>query len=159
MRDEERSGIHATTVQLNGRGIIIMGKSGAGKTELALTLIERARLRGEKAALVADDRTLLKVENDRLIASVPYAMAGGVEIRGAGLFCVPFVRSTTVDLAVILVGSEQAERYPGGGTMTFLDIALPRLLLPALSSNGDSNALSRAIEAYLFYQPWSPKTA
>lgn len=35
---------------------MLMGKSGAGKTELALTLIERATLRGEQAALVADDR-------------------------------------------------------------------------------------------------------
>lgn len=156
IRDEERSGIHATTVTLNGRGVIIMGKSGVGKTELALTLIERARLRGDEALLVADDRTLLHVENDRLIASVPDALAGGVEIRGAGLFRVPFVKSVAVDLVVVLVAREEAERYPGGGTISFLDFPLPRLLLPALSSNGDSNALSRTIEAFLFYERWSP---
>lgn len=154
--EEERSGLHATTLQLRGRGVMIMGPSGAGKTELALTLVERAVLRGEEASLVADDRTLLHVEDGRLIASVPARLAGGVEIRGAGLFRVPYVASAPLHLAVMLVAREAAERYPGGGTFGFEDIDLPRILLPALSANGDSNALSRAIEATLFFEGWSP---
>lgn len=152
--DEEKSGLHATTLQLQGRGVMIMGRSGAGKTETALTLIERARLRGEEASLVADDRTLLHVEEGRLVASVPAALAGGVEIRGAGLFAVPYVERTLLDLVVMLVAREEAERYPGGEPWRFEGVEVPRLLLPALSSNGDSNALSRAIEATLFYKPW-----
>ncbi|MCX2695332.1 MULTISPECIES: HPr kinase/phosphorylase [Ochrobactrum] len=152
--EQEKSGLHATTVQLRGRGVMLMGKSGAGKTELALTLIERATLRGEQAALVADDRTLLHVEDGRLIASVPEALAGGVEIRGAGLFTVAYVKHTPLDLVVMLVGPDEAERYPGDKKWHFEGIGLKRLLLPALSSNGDSNALSRAIEATLFSKPW-----
>lgn len=152
--EEEKSGLHATTLQLRGRGIMIMGRSGSGKTELAMTLVERAGLRGDEALLVADDRTLLHAEGDRLIASVPAALAGGVEIRGAGLFRVDFAASVPLDLVVHLVESELAERYPGGGKWEFEGISLPRLLLPALSSNGDSNALSRAIEATLFYEKW-----
>lgn len=152
--DEEKSGLHATTLQLRGHGVMIMGRSGAGKTETALTLIERARLRGEEASLVADDRTLLHVEKGRLVASVPAALAGGVEIRGAGLFAVPYVERTPLDLVVMLVAREEAERYPGGKPWRFEGVEVPRLLLPALSSNGDSNALSRAIEATLFYKPW-----
>jgi serine kinase of HPr protein (carbohydrate metabolism regulator) len=136
---------------------MIMGRSGAGKTELALTLIERASLRGEQAFLVSDDRTMLRVEDNHLIASAPAALAGGVEIRGAGLFRVPFVASATLDLVIWLVTREEAERYPGGGSWSFEAIDLPRLLLPSLSSNGDSNALSRAIEATLFHEPWSPE--
>ncbi|MBC2883982.1 HPr kinase/phosphorylase [Ochrobactrum sp. CM-21-5] len=153
--EEEKSGVHATTLQLQGRGVMIMGRSGTGKTELALTLIERAAARGEEAFLVADDRTLLHVVDDRLVASVPAVLAGGVEIRGAGLFSVPYVASTPLDMVVMLVDASQAERYPGGGMWTFDGVSLPRLLLPALSSNGDSNALSRAIEAMLFYKKWS----
>ncbi len=153
--EEEKSGLHATTLQLQGRGIMIMGRSGAGKTELALTLIERAAIRREEAFLVADDRTLLHVEGDRLVAGVPAALAGGVEIRGAGLFHIPYVPATPLDLVVLLVEREEAERYPESTPWIFEGIALPRLLLPALSANGDSNALSRAIEAFLFYERWS----
>lgn len=152
--EQEKSGLHATTVQLQGRGVMLMGKSGAGKTELALTLIERAKMRGDQACLVADDRTLLHVEGERLVASVPDALAGGVEIRGAGLFTVAYVKQTPLDLLVMLVGRDEAERYPSGEKWQFDDIEVPRLLLPALSSNGDSNALSRAIEASLFYKTW-----
>ncbi len=154
--EEEKSGLHATTLQVQGRGVMIMGRSGAGKTELALTLVERALLRGEAASLVADDRTLLHVESGRLIASVPAALAGGVEIRGAGLFKVPFVESAPLYLVVRLVDRDEAERYPSDETWGFEGVSLPRLLLPALSSNGDSNALSRAIEATLFYEKWPP---
>jgi len=152
--EEQKSGLHATTVQIRDRGVMLMGKSGAGKTETALTLIERAIARGEAAALVSDDRTLLHVDGDKLIASVPDSLAGGVEIRGAGLFTVAYVKQTPLDLVVILVSREEAERYPSGENWQFEGIEIPRLLLPALSSNGDSNAVSRAIEASLFYKTW-----
>ncbi|WP_343313095.1 HPr kinase/phosphorylase [Brucella sp. BE17] len=155
--EQEKSGVHATTLQLKGCGVMIMGRSGAGKTELALMLIERAGLRSEKAFLVADDRTLLRVQGSKLVASVPAALAGGVEIRGAGLFKVPFIASTSLDLVIELVTAPEAERYPGGGVWNFEGVTLPRLLLPALWSNGDSIALSRAIEATLFYEPWLPQ--
>lgn len=152
--EEQKSGLHATTVQLRGCGVMLMGQSGAGKTEIALSLIERASMRGEPASLVSDDRTLLHVEDGRLIASVPDSLAGGVEIRGAGLFTVAYVKQTPLDLVVNLVSREEAERYPSGENWQFEAIEIPRLLLPALSSNSDSTALSRAIEAYLFYKPW-----
>ncbi|MBV2142059.1 HPr kinase/phosphorylase [Falsochrobactrum sp. TDYN1] len=155
--EEEKSGLHATTLQLCGRGVMVMGKSGAGKTELALTLIERAKARGEQALLVADDRTLLHVEAGRLVASVPATLAGGVEIRGAGLFMIDYVEETLLDLVVMLVDYDHAERYPGGEKWRFEGIEIPRLLLPALSESGDSNALSRAIEAILFHRPWPEK--
>ncbi len=154
--ETKKSGLHATTVQLRGRGVMILGPSGAGKSELALVLLERAHLRREDALLVADDRTLLRVTGGKLVASVPPRLAGGVEVRGAGLFRIPFVAETPLDLVVMLVGRDEAERYPGGGTWRFDGMEVLRLLLPALSENGDSNALSRAVEATLFGTPWSP---
>ena len=50
--------IHATSVCLNNKGILILGKSGSGKSDLALRLIEQAG-----ALLIADDRTDLQEEN------------------------------------------------------------------------------------------------
>lgn len=154
MGQEERSGLHSTTVQLRGKGVIIMGVSGAGKTELALTLIERAQLRGQQAIMVADDRTLVEARDGHLWAHVPPTLAGGVEIRGAGLFRIAHTESARLDLMVQLVGSARAERFPSGQKWHHDGLSLPQLFLPALRDNGDSNALSRAIEATLFLENW-----
>jgi len=57
--------IHATTVAVNGRGVMIRGASGSGKSALALQMIAMG------AELVSDDRTSLIVHENRLIASPP----------------------------------------------------------------------------------------
>ena len=75
--------LHATTVSVAGRGLLILGPSGAGKSALALELISRG------AVLVADDRTQVVVEGDTLTASVPTAIAGLIEARGVGLLRTP----------------------------------------------------------------------
>ena len=52
--------IHATCVAIEGRGVLIVGPSGSGKSDLALRLIDRG------AALVADDYTDLNVDGRAL---------------------------------------------------------------------------------------------
>jgi len=71
--------IHATTVSLDGRGVILRGPSGSGKSDLAIRLIN------EGALLVADDQTILFIENDRLMAQPPAEIAGMMEVRGIGI--------------------------------------------------------------------------
>lgn len=71
--------IHATTVSLDGRGVILRGPSGSGKSDLALRLIN------EGALLVADDQTILFVESGRLMAQPPAEIAGKMEVRGVGV--------------------------------------------------------------------------
>ncbi|MGU3574057.1 HPr kinase/phosphorylase [Brucellaceae bacterium C25G] len=150
----DKSGIHASTVEVNGRGVMFLGASGTGKTELVLTLIERALARGEDASLVADDRTLIKREGTYLIASVPPQLAGGIEIRGAGLFQRPFKLETRLSLVVKLVAAEMSERFPEGHQWHFDGLDIPCLHLRALSAGADSLTVARAIEATLFFKPW-----
>lgn len=71
--------IHATTVSLDGRGVILRGPSGSGKSDLAIRLIN------EGALLVADDQTILFIESDRLMAQSPTEIAGKMEVRGVGI--------------------------------------------------------------------------
>ena len=71
--------IHATTVSLDGRGVILRGPSGSGKSDLAVRLIN------EGALLVADDQTVLFIEGDRLMAQPPTEIAGKMEVRGVGI--------------------------------------------------------------------------
>lgn len=97
--------IHATTVALNGRGLMIMGPSGAGKSVLAL------RMMALGAALVADDQTLLVPVEGQLIARCPPALSGMIEARGIGLLRAdpagPVALAHVVDLA-----QTETERLP-----------------------------------------------
>ena len=71
--------LHATTVAFDRRGILILGKSGSGKSSLALDLM------GRGATLVSDDRVHLSHVPGGLKASPPEAIAGVIEARGVGL--------------------------------------------------------------------------
>ena len=97
--------IHATCVSIKSKGVLILGKSGSGKSDLALRLID------DGARLVADDRTDLTIEGGRLYARAPKSIAGLIEVRGLGIVAQPFARKAIVALAVKL--DTAGDRLPG----------------------------------------------
>lgn len=113
--------IHATTVAIGTRAVLIEGPSGAGKSDLALRLIDRG------AVLVADDRTVLTREGERLVASPPATIAGLIEVRGIGVVPLPHVGAARVVLAVDL--SATVARMPEPATRIYADVALPLIAL------------------------------
>lgn len=112
--------LHATCVDLDGAAVLITGPSGSGKSALALGLI------GLGAVLVADDRTVLTRQQDKLIASPPATIAGLIEARGVGILPVAHVAHAPVRLVVDLAQVEVA-RLPHAHSVTLLDIVLPCL--------------------------------
>lgn len=70
---------HATCVTVDGRGLLIAGPSGSGKSDLALRLIQGG------ARLVADDRPELILSGEAVVASAPAAIRGLLEVRGLGI--------------------------------------------------------------------------
>jgi len=108
--------IHATCILLSrageafdapaDAGILLLGESGAGKSDLALRLIALG------ATLVADDRVELSVENDSLIARAPPNLAGLIEIRNIGIVALPCAMQARVALAVLLGTGENLPRLP-----------------------------------------------
>lgn len=97
--------LHATTIALDGRGLIIFGASGSGKSSLALQLIALG------ADLVADDRTVVTLHDHVLRADPPDAICGQIEARGTGLLTLPFVTDIPIYLAVDMDNDER-ERLP-----------------------------------------------
>ena len=110
--------IHATTVALNGRAVVIMGPSGAGKSGLALELMAYG------ADLVADDRTRLVTENGRLIAQSAPNLHGMIEARGFGILHADAVDRAEVVLVVDLEKVE-SERLPPRRSTVLLDVTVP----------------------------------
>jgi len=75
--------IHATSlsIPLNGQwhGVLLMGPSGVGKSDLALRAIEAG------FHLVSDDYSVLWISGDHIFASAPETIAGRMEVRGLGI--------------------------------------------------------------------------
>lgn len=70
---------HGVLVDVFGVGILITGKSGVGKSEIALELINRGH------RLIADDSVIIKNINDQLIGKSPEKIRYYMEIRGIGI--------------------------------------------------------------------------
>lgn len=88
-----------------GKGLLILGKSGAGKSSLALAMIALG------AGLVADDRTTIARLDGQLIASAPEPLQGLIEARGIGLIRLPFITQIALKVAVDLDQAE-SDRLP-----------------------------------------------
>ena len=86
--------LHATCVAIDGRGVVLTGESGAGKSALGLQLIDAG------AMLVSDDLTTLLREGPRLIARAPARGAGLIEARGNGMMQLPFVDQAPITFFV-----------------------------------------------------------
>lgn len=113
--------LHATTVAVDGRGILITGPAGAGKSSLALALMALG------ARLVADDQTILAVDGAALVATCPPTLHGMIEARGLGI-----LRADVLDRAVVAVavdmGQLEAERLPLHRDVTYLGCMVPLVL-------------------------------
>lgn len=105
--------LHASAVALEGRGLLILGASGAGKSGLAL------RLMALGACLVADDRVTLRLVGADLYAAAPAALSGLIEARGVGLIAAEAVAEAPVALAVDL-DRAPAARMPQRASITLL---------------------------------------
>jgi HPr kinase/phosphorylase len=113
----ESETLHASAVLVAGRGVLILGSSGAGKSALALGLIARG------AALVADDRVTLTRKGSALLARAPEPLAGLIEARGLGILRLPAVPEAPLAFAVDL-DRPPAARMPQAATITHLGVGL-----------------------------------
>ena len=116
--------LHATCVALAGAGVLLLGRSGSGKSDLALRLIDAG------AGLVADDQVLVEARGGRLYGRAPPALAGLLEVRGLGLVRLPFSAEAALAVAVELV-SAPPERLPRPRTWQLLELDLPCLQVDA----------------------------
>lgn len=114
--------LHASCVAVDGRAVLIHGRSGSGKSDLALRLIDRG------AQLVSDDYTVVRRVGDGLLASAPANIGGRIEVRGVGIIPMPALESAPVALLVLL--DELVERMPEDKAATRLVAGLP---LPAIA--------------------------
>lgn len=123
--------IHASTVAVDGRAVLITGPSGSGKSDLTLRMLDRG------FTLVSDDQTILRRDGDRLIASAPASIVGKLEIRGVGVVEMETVRDLPVALIVEL--TNEIQRLPDDSReRPFLGVSLPLVSVDAMTASAAS---------------------
>lgn len=116
--------VHASCVAIDGRAILIEGRSGEGKSDLALRLIDRG------AALVSDDYTLCLRDGAKLVGKPPETIAGKIEVRGVGLVEMPHLTVAPISLVVTILDSPP--RLPEPQTRRIAGVDVPQIALTAL---------------------------
>ncbi len=113
--------LHATTIAFEGKGLLLTGATGSGKSSLALQLMAIG------ASLVADDRTVVALQDQAIVARCPSTIAGLIEARGVGVLQVPYLVQSTVSVVVDLDQIE-TDRLPDQRYITILGQRLALVL-------------------------------
>ena len=123
--------IHASAALVGARELLIQGPPGAGKSRLALALLDAAQAGLLTfARLVADDRVLIEAVHGRLLVRPAPVLAGLIEVRGLGIRRVPYEPVAVVGTLVELA-AEDAHRLPTQASREaeIAQIRLPRLAI------------------------------
>jgi serine kinase of HPr protein (carbohydrate metabolism regulator) len=123
--------LHASCVASDGHAVLISGPSGSGKSDLALRLLDRG------FTLVSDDRTIVRKDGSRLIASAPDTIKGKLEIRGVGIVDMEVVPDAPIALVIELTSDIQ--RIPDDSReRLILGIGIPVISVDAMTASAPS---------------------
>lgn len=131
----DNTSLHGCMMDIRGIGVLIMGKSGSGKSETAIGLLEKG------GALVADDLVRVKSLNHKLVAYSPAASQGYLEMRGIGIINVANLYGLgairpekRLDLVVTLKNQSDLNEVDRVGitrkSIEILDIDVPHVEIP-----------------------------
>lgn len=131
--------LHGSAAALDkGRGVLLLGASGTGKSALALKLMAYG------AHLVADDRVILSAQDGRVLARAPDAIKGRIEARGIGVIDAIPLEQCAIRLVVNL-DRVSDQRLPHPQHALFHDVAIP--LISAVQHDYFAPAILQILKA------------
>jgi serine kinase of HPr protein (carbohydrate metabolism regulator) len=115
--------LHASCVAIGSSGVLLMGESGTGKSDMALRLIDRG------AILVADDRVEITRKGKSVVVNAPKSIEGLLEIHGVGIFKMKSRKNTPLRFVALLASHEWIERLPYPEPYSCLGMEIPQMRL------------------------------
>ena len=130
--------VHGSCVELRGRGALVIGKPGAGKSSLAIELISLG------ASLVGDDQVVLS-EGDGIVVARALSRTSGpkpgaIEARQIGILEAPVCERVAL-MVVIDLDRPESSRLPRGRTISFGKTPVPLLHGQGVNGLGPAVAL------------------
>jgi HPr kinase/phosphorylase len=128
--------LHGVLLSIYGKGVLIIGESGMGKSEIALELIRKGHV------LIADDRVDVCRVHNTIIGRPPELLQGFLEIRGIGVIDIvqmfgasSILDKIHVDFVVNLERWDSEKEYARIGIedeeyLNILDVNIPQILFP-----------------------------
>lgn len=144
-------------MSIYGKGIMITGKSGIGKSELALDLIKRGHV------LIADDRVdVSRIHNDIMCTS-PELLKKMLEIRGLGIVDVTrlfgaqsYLEKCELDLVINLTRLEETIEMdrlnPISNSIDVLGVDIPQIVIPVTEGKSLSVIIEAAVSNYILIE-------
>ena len=130
------AGLMATHVAGAWRGVLIEGASGAGKSDLALRLLDQG------FRLVADDRVLVWACGGVLYGRAPGSLANLIEVRGLGICSEPALPFSRI---VMAARCKPAERLPDPAFSDYVGLSIPAVSIHPLEASAPAK-LRRALQ-------------
>mgnify|MGYP002870623615 FL=1 len=120
--------MHSSSVVIDDNGVLILGDSGSGKSDLALRLIDNG------ATLISDDISICRKSLNNIYLYCPPEIKGLLEVREIGIITVPFVERIKLRLVVNLK-SNNNERFPKDNSFRILGIKIPIINIEGKNSS------------------------
>ena len=142
-------------MNIYGIGVLIIGKSGIGKSELALDLIKRGHY------LVADDVVEYSRFHYDIVCNAPDCLKRMLEIRGLGVIDVnlmfgaqSYLEKCGLDFVIKLVSASEFQENnnrlePAEKRMAFFDVEKTLLEIPVTYGKNMSPIVEAAVSNYI----------
>ncbi len=149
----KKTAVHACFLEIYGTGVLLLGESGIGKSEISLELIKKGH------RLVADDRVNIAAVRGKLIGSCPESIKGMMEVRGIGIIDVARMFGINslsdkghIKLVISLVGFNPNEPLERVGLKTdryeILGESVPLIKLPVSAARSMAEIVEAAVTNY-----------
>ncbi|KNG79630.1 HPr(Ser) kinase/phosphatase [Mycoplasma sp. HU2014] len=150
---------HATLLNIFGKGVLIKGKSGIGKSEIALELVKNNHL------FVGDDRIILTKKSNTIFGKSHPILKNLIEVRGIGIFDIAkasgyqiIMEESPVDLVIDLVpfkenGVDSTERLGFEWNETdILGVKVKHISIPVSAGRSITNIIQAAVGQFKINQ-------
>ncbi|MCR8613430.1 MAG: HPr(Ser) kinase/phosphatase [Mycoplasma sp.] len=145
--------VHASLVKISGRGVLILGPSGIGKSEAILELLNMGHV------FIADDAVYVWKVGRKIFGKSSPKIKGLLEARGLGIIDIPYIfghksfgDATTINLVVELVIDKKDQNFDRLGNhdlkYDILNMKLPRIRIPIVPGRSLGTLIQSSVFVY-----------